>query len=281
MYQSELHHVLRDTLHDITWTPSTKDEDNFRQVLSAALFKRVSPYSIEIPSTRSGAGDIQIAGRKIEIKYASRAKQVAMGRVVEDWDSMLSGATDFCIVSIRTDRTANDDFLDNCITPAVVTPGKLPPTWAMTSAGYRDIGMFLSATFTWGPFTSATGVKGPPVYRYLPFEAAPAIARSCFLQTGRALLHVDTVGSREAGLISFLYKRADCVAIRGQSQLAWVDLKLDIDPSLIQPGAAAPVLPLVARHASVTVDVPTRKTAAAMPLCAVPAETDVPLFDLR
>lgn len=281
MYLSELHGILRATLQDITWTPSTKDEDNFRQVLSAALSRRASPYTVEIPSTRSGAGDIQVAGRRIEIKYASRSKQVALSKLVEDWDSMLCGETDFCIVSIRTERDPSDDHLDTCITPAVITPTTVPTTLPRTATGYCDIGMFLPAVSMELRQLSQAGAKGRPKFRYLPFEDAPAITRSCFLRTRDALLHVDTIGSREDGLISFLYKRSTRVAIRGEAQLVWSDLHFSVDPKLITPTNPPPNAPLVARHAKVTVDVPTQKKVGNAPLQSMPAEAAVSMFDLR
>jgi hypothetical protein len=281
MYRCELHTILRETLQDITWTPSTKDEDNFRQVLSAALSRRASPYTVEIPSTRSGAGDIQVAGRRIEIKYASRSKQVALSKLVEDWDSMLCGETDFCIVSIRPERDPSDDHLDSCITPAVITPTAVPATLQRMSTGYCDIGMFLPAVSTELRQLSQAGAKGRPVFRYLPFEAAPAITRSCFLRTRDALLHVDTIGSREDGLISFLYKKAACAVIRDEAQLTWRDLRLGVDLKLLALMKTAPHAPLVARHAMVTVDVPTHKKVGSAPLLSLPTEADVSLFDLR
>lgn len=75
MYNSRMHQVLVESIKNTIWVKSTKNEDNFRQVLCSSLYTHISPSNLSIPSTRSGGGDIEIFGRKIEIKYANAEKK--------------------------------------------------------------------------------------------------------------------------------------------------------------------------------------------------------------
>ena len=101
MYRSELHSILVNTLERAKWTRSTRDEDNFRQVICLHLYERISPNNTEIPSTRSGAGDIRIFGRKIELKYVSHEKRDKLDTILADLDLLIESKVEFCIVAIR------------------------------------------------------------------------------------------------------------------------------------------------------------------------------------
>jgi hypothetical protein len=49
---------------------------------------------------------------------------------------------------------------------------------------------------------------------YLSFEISSAVDRSSFLETPGGLIHTDVIGSKEDGLISFLFKRADNIELK-------------------------------------------------------------------
>jgi hypothetical protein len=98
MYQSNLHKILRGALESTKWTRSTKDEDNYRQVLCASLYEKISPNNVEIPSTRSAHGDIKIFGRRIEIKYANNEKVEELVKLLEDFDLLLESKIEFSLV---------------------------------------------------------------------------------------------------------------------------------------------------------------------------------------
>ncbi len=271
MYQSNLHKLLIQTLDDITWTKSTKDEDNFRHVICSALYKFISPNCVEIPSTRSGRGDINIFGRKIELKYASRQKQVGIVSIIADCDRLLRQEVEFCIVSISLETDAEDSYVDTCIPLPVMNPATVTPDFGNTGAApniYRKVSLFLAATYPHFINITAPGAVGRPTYRYLSFEDVSAISRSSFLQTFQGLIHVDVIGSREDGLITFLYKRADQVQADPLAASPIQDIKI--------PSAPNPVI--IGQYQLVDAVSRTQKTGATKPLGKKIVETGVPCF---
>jgi hypothetical protein len=217
MYHSHLHQILVDTLKGTIWTRSTKDEDNFRQVVCSSLYSYVSPNNVEIPSTRSGNGDIKIFGRKIELKYASSDKREGLGSFLEDFDLLLNSRIEFCIMAIKLDASKDDKYVHRCVhLPMLPQSGALGTFGNRSIAGstYKSISVFLSATYPHASTKMKVRVgKGKNATAFLSFEAVTAIARSSFLETHMGVIHVDVIGSREDGLMCFLYKRADNVKL--------------------------------------------------------------------
>ena len=213
MYKSNLHTILHGALESTRWTRSTKDEDNYRQVLCASLYEHISPNNVEIPSTRSAHGDIKIFGRRIEVKYANSEKIESLDKVLEDFDLLLEKKIEFSIVVVRLDVIHTDDYLHNCIRlPMLKATGAAQNFAAHTFAGgnYFGPGIFLSAVYPHKPkpLTLRVG-KGKNSTAYLSFENSPAIERSSILKIQDNYIHCDVVGSREDGFIAFLYKRMD------------------------------------------------------------------------
>lgn len=242
MYQSELHIVLRKTLEKTRWTRSTKDEDNFRQVVCSSLYEFISPNNVEIPSTRSGHGDIKIFGRKIELKYASNEKVETLDAVLEDFDLVLDDKVEFSIVAIRLDPSAADNHLHRAVKiPMLAKTGALAifGDHGVAPNTYKGISIFLSATFPHAPkaITMKSG-KGKNATSYLSFENSSAIARSSFMETTRGIIHVDVIGCKEDGLIIFLYKKAHNVRLE------------DVDPGAVA-NIEIPYAPLPLKIASI------------------------------
>lgn len=213
MYQSDLHQILREALDSTKWTRSTKDEDNYRQVLCASLYRRISPNNVEIPSTRSAHGDIRIFGRRIEIKYANSQKIEVLDKVLEDFDLLLEAKIEFALVALRLDVTQTDSYLHNCIRlPMLKARGGAEDFAAHSFNGssYTGVGIFLPGTYPHvpKPLTLRVG-KGKNSTTYLTFESSSSIDRSAVLKIGNNLIHVDVIGSREDGFIAFLFKRMD------------------------------------------------------------------------
>jgi hypothetical protein len=213
MYRSELHELLAEALEAAKWTRSTKNEDNFRQVLCANLYKRISPNNVEIPSTRSGHGDIRIFGRRLELKYANGEKGDTLEAVLEDFDLLLQDKIEFCLVVLRLDVTSSDDYLHSVIKVPSLAKGK-PATrigqHTLNGKAYCGPAIFLGAVYPHkvGSINPRTG-KGKNATAYLSFEQAHGIERSCFLEVADRLVHCDVLGSREDGFLAFLFKLAD------------------------------------------------------------------------
>ena len=213
MYQSDLHHILREALESTKWTRSTKDEDNYRQVLCASLYERISPNNVEIPSTRSAHGDIKIFGRRIEIKYANSEKVEYLDKVLEDFDLLLEAKIEFALVALRLDITPTDSYLHNCIRLPMLKANGGSQDFAahpFSGSSYAGAGIFLPGTFPHAPkpLTLRVG-SGKNSTTYLTFETSSSIDRSAVLEIGDNLMHVDVIGSREDGFIAFLLKRMD------------------------------------------------------------------------
>ena len=214
MYRSELHAHIAEALEAAKWTRSTKDEDNFRQVLCANLYKRISPNNVEIPSTRSGHGDIRIFGRRIELKYANGEKGDSLETVLQDFDLLLQDKIEFCLVVLRLDVAAGDDYLHSVIKVPALAKGKAAPNFARHdfdgNKKYCGPALFLGAVYPHqvGAINPRTG-KGKNATAYLSFEQAHALERSYFLEAVGRLIHCDVLGSREDGFLAFLFKIAD------------------------------------------------------------------------
>lgn len=224
MYKSGLHSVLVKALEATAWTFSTKDEDNFRQVLCLALNEDIAAGNVQIPSTRSGEGDIQVFGRKIELKYAHHSKPVSINSFAEDFDLLLKGEIDFAILAVALDRTPDDAFVHQCVRmPKLKKNGATADFYKGSSYTqlYRQISLVLPAAYP----HKLTDVaekdgKGNRETVYLSFEQCTAIARSSFLEIGRSAtgtdyqhIHVDVIGSVEDGSLHFLYKRAQAIEL--------------------------------------------------------------------
>lgn len=205
MYRSELHALLAEALDAAKWTRSTKDEDNFRQVLCANLYRRISPNNVEIPSTRSGHGDIRIFGRRIELKYANGEKGDSLDAVLEDFDLLLQYKIEFCLVVLRLDVAVRDDYLHSVIKVPALAKGKPVqafPRHYVDEESYCGPAIFLGAVYPHevGAITPRAG-KGKNATAYLSFEPAHSIERSYFLEVATRLVHCDVLGSREDGFL--------------------------------------------------------------------------------
>jgi hypothetical protein len=241
MYQSELHTVLRKTLESTKWTRSTKDEDNFRQVVCSALYEFISPNNVEIPSTRSGHGDIRIFGRKIELKYASNEKVETLEAILEDFDLVLEDKIEFSIVAIRLDASVSDNHLHRAVKVPMLAKTGVPATFGDHGTAphtYKGISIFLAAVFPHAPkaITLKTG-KGKNATSYLSFESSPAIARSSFVETPKGLIHVDVIGCKEDGLIIFVYKKAHHVTLTDVQAGAAVNIDIPYAPAPLNIGS--------------------------------------------
>jgi hypothetical protein len=213
MYQSDLHHILREALESTKWTRSTKDEDNYRQVLCASLYERISPNNVEIPSTRSAHGDIKIFGRRIEVKYANSEKNETLDKVLEDFDLLLESKIEFALVALRLDVTQTDNYLHTCIRVPMLKANGAAQDFAAHSfngSTYTGVGIFLPGTFPHAPKPLKLRVgSGKNSTTYLTFENSSSIDRSAVLEIQDNLIHVDVIGSKEDGFIAFLFKRMD------------------------------------------------------------------------
>lgn len=213
MYRSELSLLIAEAVENSKWTRSTKNEDNFRQVLCANLYHKISPNNIEIPSTRSGHGDIRVFGRRIELKYANDEKGDSLDLILEDFDLLLGGKIEFCLVVLRLDVETKFDYLHSVVKVPTLAKGKAVTDFAQRRFGdqaYCGPAIFLGAVYPHqvGAITPRSG-KGKNSTAYLSFETSTGIERSYFLEVAGTVIHCDVIGTREDGLLAFLFKRAE------------------------------------------------------------------------
>ncbi|WP_129515582.1 hypothetical protein [Burkholderia stabilis] len=217
MYRSELHEILIRALERSKWTRSTRDEDNFRQVICSHLYSDISPNNTEIPSTRSGSGDIRIFGRKIELKYVNPDKRDKLDIILADIDLLLDLKVEFCIVALRFDSDHNDEHLVRTVDlPLLATSRAVAPIAPHGPHNYYGPGIFLPACYPHDikRISIANNGRSKKTNSYLSIERAHNIERSSFITIGLNNFHVDVIGAREDGLLIFLYKRADEVEFR-------------------------------------------------------------------
>lgn len=220
MYRSELHSILVNAINKAKWTRSTRDEDNFRQVICSHLYEYISPNNTEIPSTRSGAGDIKIFGRKIELKYVNAEKRDSLSSILSDIDLLIEKKVEFCIVSIRFTADHKDNHLVRAVDlPLLARGGATVPIANHAPHNYYGPGIFLPACYVHvvERISITEGGKSKETNSYISVEKVHNIERSCFLAIGNVTLHVDIIGSKEDGLITFLYKWADDMVFKNIS----------------------------------------------------------------
>ncbi|WP_155744926.1 hypothetical protein [Burkholderia vietnamiensis] len=251
MYRSELHTILIRALERSKWTRSTRDEDNFRQVICSHLYSDISPNNTEIPSTRSGSGDIRIFGRKIELKYVNPEKRDKLDIILADIDLLLDSKVEFCIVALRFDSDHNDEHLVRTVDlPLLATTRATAPIAPHGPHNYYGPGVFLPACYPHAikRISIAKSGSSSKTNSYLSVERAHNIEVSSFIQIGPNNLHVDVIGTREDGLLILLYKRADEVTF--QQVTAPQDINVPYQPAPIRLAAiervsalSAPQLP--------------------------------------
>lgn len=217
MFYSKLHSTLKECLGDITWTRSTRDEDNFRQVLCSALYKHIAPDNIQIPSTRSGGGDLVVFGRKIELKYASNEKPEHLSAsLIRDFERLMKASIEFFLFSVRLDPCPEDEFVHQVLAMPMLNATKYKHGFGsrkIDQHSYMYISILLAAVYPHEVRPISPKNQPKNATGYMSFESAGAISRSSFLKTPLGLIHVDVVGSKEDGLLSFLFKRADCASL--------------------------------------------------------------------
>ena len=238
MYRTELHTILVRALDRAKWTRSTRDEDNFRQVICSHLYDEISPNNTEIPSTRSGAGDIRIFGRKIELKYVNPEKRDKLETILDDLDLLIESKVEFCIVALRFDSEPKDAHLVRTVEiPLLKTSGAVVPIAHRASHNYYGPGIFLPACSTHDlkRISVTEGGKSKKTSSYLSLEQAHNYERSCFLRIGDIHLHVDVIGSQQDGLLTFLYKRADDISF--DIKIAAQDVTIPYFPAALKIGS--------------------------------------------
>lgn len=274
MYKSELHKIFIEVLNGTVWTRSTKDEDNFRQVVCASLYKHISENNVEIPSTRSGHGDIKIFNRKVELKYASNEKQEKLDSIIEDFELLLEAKIEFLIVAMKLDPAPIEDHLHRCVHfPKLKQSGEDADFGrkVFNSSFYRTISIFLAATHPHEPIKiTETPGQGNKSSSYISFENCHSISRSSFLKTPSGHIHVDVIGSREDGLICYLFKRADNIVFVEDPIIKEASIEIPYDPPIRIAGC---------KHVDVWSR--SRKKAGVQHVSNVLLESNVPLINIE
>lgn len=227
MYCSELHSILVKVLDLAKWTRSTRDEDNFRQVICSHLYSFISPNNTEIPSTRSGAGDIRVFGRKIELKYVNAEKRDKLDTILADLDLLIESKVEFCIVAIRFSAEHKDNHLVRAVDlPLLPSGGATVPIANHSPHNYYGPGIFLPACYPHAVQRISITESGSTkkTNSYLSVEGVHNIERSSFIAIGSNFLHVDVIGSKEDGLLTLLYKRADFLSVKSISPAVDIDV---------------------------------------------------------
>lgn len=238
MYRSELHRILVAALEQSKWTRSTRDEDNFRQVICSHLYNDISPNNTEIPSTRSGAGDIRIFGRKIELKYVNPEKRDKLDWILADIDLLLESKVEFCIVALRFDAEHQDGHLVRSVDlPLLANKNATAPIAPHGVQNYYGPGIFLPACYPHEIKRISVMIDGKSkrTNSYLSVERTQNMERSSFVKIGANYLHVDVIGAREDGLLMLLYKRAD--DIRFESIIPAQDIFVPYQPAPLKIGS--------------------------------------------
>ena len=117
-------------------------------MICAHLYADISPNNTEIPSTRSGSGDIRIFGRKIELKYVNPEKRDKLDTILADIDLLLDSKVEFCIVALRFDSEYKDAHLVRTVDlPLLANKRATVPIAQHTPYNYYGPGVFLPACF--------------------------------------------------------------------------------------------------------------------------------------
>ena len=200
----------------------------------------MSPSEVEIPSTRSGKGDILIFDHRIELKYANIEKPEKLDSILGDVELLLQSKISFFILGVRSDRESYSKHIHRYINLPKVRKKDAElgvGVQNLDGKSYNSLGLFLPAAFT-HELQDITerdpddpGGQGNRSSSYMSFEAAHSISRSCFIDTAFGLLHVDVIGSYEDGMICMLFKRADSIDIVQRAIRNSYDIVIPYEPT--------------------------------------------------
>lgn len=141
-------------------------------------------------------------------------KRDKLDTLLADIDLLLESKVEFCVIAVRFDHEQWDAYLVRAVDLPLLPVGRAVPPIAEHVAGavkYYGPGVFLPACYPHDVTRISITEDGQSkkTNAYLSVEQAHNIERSSFLRIGTTDLHVDVIGSREDGLMTFLYKRAD------------------------------------------------------------------------
>lgn len=223
MYKSRIQSNLIEALENLLTTRLRKGEDNFRQILGNGM------DNIYIPSTYSGEGDIDIYGRKIEIKfchtlkrYKKKNEKISINEIEKDFNSLLNREAQFFLITFCIGANLSDRHPENFISFKDVKSAdsvnfKFNDTKNGVQYNYKLGSIFLSAT-RWHDSESIRDDKSrtsKTAKCYFDFESINSIERSSFLEVHQDIfIHTTVIGSIEDGVLCFLFCHADDIDVK-------------------------------------------------------------------
>lgn len=210
MFKTKLEDIIIQCLNNLLFSKEFISEDDFRDQLSTELKKIVSEANISIPSTRSSKGDIEILGRKCEIKYLKQTQKqkTKIQDIIDDLESLRSNECDFVIVAFHMDNySRNFDFYLNDIIsfPAIKDLSKNKGTiFNNKIISYKAYSVFFAGAYLTDFIDSNDRANKAP--KYLKFENNLNIRRTVLLEINKnEYLCSNVIGSCEDGMICYLY----------------------------------------------------------------------------
>ena len=220
MFNTYLHSIIKKSLENFIFINEKSNEDDFRSSFIIELNKHLPNVDMITPSTRSADGDIKILNKKIELKFKNFTSKnlVPMGEVIEDFDSVIQGETDFFIIafqfkykephSTNFHKYINFHELKNTYSG---NGTKYTYRKEKKSIGYKAYSIFLGGCFIEEPsLVKLDSSKKNGVNSYVSFEHMSNIRKEYFLAVrDDVYIHTNVIGSPEDGIIYFLYSRAE------------------------------------------------------------------------
>ena len=234
MYKSIIQSNLIEAIENLLTTRLEKGEDNFRQILGKEM------ENIYIPSTSSGAGDININDRKIEIKfccthgeYKKTSEKISINEIEKDFNSLLKREAQFFLIAFRIGTNLSDRHPENFINfkdmkSADSVNFKFDDIKNGVQYNYKLGSIFLSAT-RWHDSESIRDDKSHTAKTakcYFDFESINSIERSSLLEVHQDIfIHTTVIGSIEDGVLCFLFCHADDIDVRKQGSPEEIKIK--------------------------------------------------------
>ena len=220
MFNTYLHSIIKKSLKNFIFINEKSNEDDFRSSFIIELKKHLPNVDIITPSTRSADGDIKILNKKIEIKFKNFTSNnlVPMGEVIEDFDSVVHGKTDFFMIAFQfkyeeSNSTNFHKYINFHELKNTYSGNGTKYTYRSQkkSIGYKAYSIFLGGCFIEKPrLVKLDSSKKNGINSYVSFEHMSNIRKEYFLEVSDDMyIHANVIGSPEDGIIYFLYSRAE------------------------------------------------------------------------
>lgn len=223
MFGTKLEELLIKALNNLLFSKEFISEDDFRDQLSTELKRIISNAYVSIPSTRSARGDIDVLGKKCEIKYLrqDQKQKTKVKDIIDDLESLREKKCDFVIIAFHMNKKTYENFFLNDIISfpsiKIFSENEVMQLGEELHIEYKAYSIFFGGAYLTDFVESNDKAKKAP--KYLKFENCFNIRRKVFIEVKDGeYLCSSIIGSCEDGFIFYLYSNAKNIKLSENSK---------------------------------------------------------------